>query len=109
GVLGGALAEGLANAGANVVVLGRNKERGEQRVKKICDAGGKAGFICADAMSRESLRDAREQIETTYGPVTILVNAAGGNDPKVTVVGEKSFEGIALEDWRNNFDMNLVG
>jgi NAD(P)-dependent dehydrogenase (short-subunit alcohol dehydrogenase family) len=37
------------------------------------------------------------------------VNAAGGNDPKVTVTGERAFESIDLDDWRANFDMNLVG
>ncbi|MEO7297924.1 MAG: SDR family NAD(P)-dependent oxidoreductase [Verrucomicrobiota bacterium] len=109
GVLGGALAEGLASAGANVAVLGRNKERGEQRVKQIRDAGGTAEFFSADAISRESLQKAREEIEKTFGAVTILVNAAGGNDPKVTIAGEQKFEKIALEDWRANFDMNLVG
>jgi NAD(P)-dependent dehydrogenase (short-subunit alcohol dehydrogenase family) len=109
GVLGGALAEGLASAGAAVAVMGRNSERGQQRVKKIRDAGGKAEFISADAMSRESLQNAREQIEKLLGPVTILVNAAGGNDPKVTVVGDQKFETIALENWRANFDLNLVG
>lgn len=109
GVLGGALADGLASAGANVAVLGRNKERGEQRVKQIRDAGGKAEFFSADAISRESLQKAREQIEKAFGPVTILVNAAGGNDPKVTIAGEQKFEKIALEDWHANFDLNLVG
>jgi NAD(P)-dependent dehydrogenase (short-subunit alcohol dehydrogenase family) len=38
-----------------------------------------------------------------------LVNAAGGNDPKVTVTAERPFEQIAEADWRANFDMNLVG
>lgn len=109
GVLGGALAEGLAAAGASVAILGRNAERGEERAKKIRNEGGKAKFISADAISRESLRAAREQIEKDFAPATILLNAAGGNDPKVTVAGEQKFETIALEDWRANFDMNLVG
>jgi len=55
------------------------------------------------------LRSAREAIEKSLGPVTILVNAAGGNDPKVTVAGDMSFEEIALPDWQANFDMNVVG
>ncbi len=109
GVLGGALAEGLASAGASIAVLGRNADRGQERVKKIRDAGGHAEFFSADAISRESLKKAREQIEKAFGATTILVNAAGGNDPKVTVAGERKFEEIALEDWRANFDMNLVG
>jgi NAD(P)-dependent dehydrogenase (short-subunit alcohol dehydrogenase family) len=109
GVLGGALAEGLAEAGAKVAVLGRNADRGESRVKRIKGLGGAAGFFSADAQSRESLHAAHEQVTKSLGAPTILVNAAGGNDPKVTVTPERSFEQIAVEDWAANFDLNLVG
>ncbi len=109
GELGGAIAEGLAQAGAKVAVLGRNRDKGEARVKKIRDAGGHAAFFTADAIQRESLAAARVEIEKQLGPVTILVNAAGGNDPKVTVTAERSFESIQLADWQANFDLNLVG
>jgi NAD(P)-dependent dehydrogenase (short-subunit alcohol dehydrogenase family) len=60
GVLGGALAEGLAGAGAIVAVLGRNAERGLARVKAIQAKGGTAGFFAADAVSRCSLAEAHE-------------------------------------------------
>jgi NAD(P)-dependent dehydrogenase (short-subunit alcohol dehydrogenase family) len=43
------------------------------------------------------------------GPPAILVNAAGGNDPKVTVTPQLRFEQITLEDWRANFESNLIG
>ena len=109
GELGGAIAEGLAQAGANVAVLGRNRDKGDARVKKIRDSGGHAAFFTADAIQRESLAAARVEIEKQLGPVTILVNAAGGNDPKVTVTAERSFESIQLADWQANFDLNLVG
>jgi len=109
GVLGGALAEGLAEAGAKVAVLGRNQERGEARVKAIQAKGGQAAFFTADAISRCSLGEAHEQIEAKLGAPTILINAAGGNDPKVTVTADHPFESIKLEDWQANFDMNLVG
>ena len=109
GVLGGAIAEGLARAGARVAVAGRNAERGEARVKQNQQAGGTAAFFPADAMARESLRAANQQIEKSLGAATILVNAAGGNDPKVTLGPDRSFEQVALEDWRTNFDLNLVG
>jgi len=109
GVLGGALAEGLAEAGAKVAVLGRNADRGESRVRRIKGFGGAGAFYSADAQSRESLRTAHEQIVKSLGAPTILVNAAGGNDPKVTVTPERSFEQIAVEDWAANFDLNLVG
>ena len=109
GVLGGGLAEGLACAGASVAVLGRNSERGNACVERIEAAGGKALFVAADALSAESLAAAHKQIEADLGAPTILVNAAGGNDPKVTVVGSMAFEQIATNDWRASFDMNLVG
>jgi NAD(P)-dependent dehydrogenase (short-subunit alcohol dehydrogenase family) len=109
GALGGAIAEGLAEAGAKVTVLGRNKERGEARVAAIKSKNGKAAFFTADALSKESLRAAHVAVEKTFGAPTILVNAAGGNDPKVTVTEGHSFEQIALADWAANFDLNLAG
>jgi NAD(P)-dependent dehydrogenase (short-subunit alcohol dehydrogenase family) len=109
GVLGGAMAEGLAAAGARVAVLGRNAERGEARAAVIRAAGGRAAFVAADAIDRGSLEAARLAVEKELGAATILVNAAGGNDPKVTVTADRSFDQIGLEDWRANFDLNLVG
>ncbi|MSU20181.1 MAG: SDR family oxidoreductase [Pedosphaera sp.] len=109
GVLGGALAEGLAQAGACVAVLGRNAGRGEARVKAISEKGGQACFVSADALQRDSLRSAHQEIQKRFGPPTILVNAAGGTDPKVTVTAERPFEQIGIDDWRANFDLNLVG
>ena len=109
GALGGALAEGLASAGARVAVLGRNRERGAARVEAIRKPGGVAGFFAADAVVPSSLREAHRQIDAELGAPTILVNAAGGNNPAVTVTSDRSFEQIALEDWRANFDLNLAG
>jgi NAD(P)-dependent dehydrogenase (short-subunit alcohol dehydrogenase family) len=109
GELGGAIAEGLAQAGAAVAVLGRNREKGEARVKGITQSGIRAAYFTADAVNRESLAAARVAIEKQFGPVTILVNAAGGNDPKVTVTAERAFESIQLADWQANFDLNLTG
>ncbi len=109
GALGGALAEGLGAAGAKVAVIGRNAERGNARVKSIQSRHGQAAFFSADAIQRDSLKSAREAIEKSLGAPTILVNAAGGNDPKVTVTAERAFEQIALADWQANFDLNVVG
>jgi NAD(P)-dependent dehydrogenase (short-subunit alcohol dehydrogenase family) len=109
GVLGGALAEGLAGAGAKVAVLGRNQERGQARVKAITDKGGQAAFFACDASSRSNLTEAHQKIETALGVPTILVNAAGGNDPKVTVTAENPFEKISLDALKANFDLNVIG
>lgn len=109
GVLGGAIAEGLAAAGARVAVLGRNASRGEARANHIVAAGGTARFYAADALRRESLAEAHAAVEKALGPPTILVNAAGGTDPRATVSAERPIERITLEDWHANFDLNLVG
>jgi NAD(P)-dependent dehydrogenase (short-subunit alcohol dehydrogenase family) len=109
GILGGKIAEGLAQAGAKVAVLGRNAERGEACVQRILQSKGVGRFFAADACSRESLGKAAGEIEAAFGPPTVLVNAAGGNDAKVTVTAQFKFEQIALEDWRSNLDMNLAG
>jgi len=109
GVLGGALAQGLAEAGAKVAVLGRNAARGEARVNQIGRAGGEAAFFCADATQKQSLAEAHEAVSKSVGPPSILINAAGGNDPKVTVSLERPFEQISAKDWQANFDLNLVG
>jgi NAD(P)-dependent dehydrogenase (short-subunit alcohol dehydrogenase family) len=109
GVLGGALAEGLAAAGARIAIVGRNKERGGARADSIRKAGGHAAFFEADAIDRESLSRVHRAIEQGFGPPTVLVNAAGGNDPKVTVTPDHPFSSITVEDWKANFDLNLVG
>ena len=90
-------------------MAGRNAERGAVRVKQIVQAGGEAAFFSADAMSRENLRAVSEQVEKSLGAPTILVNAAGGNDPKVTLGPDRSFEQVTFEDWTATFDLNLAG
>ena len=109
GVLGGAIAEGLAGAGATVAIVGRNAERGNTRAHSIQHAGGRAGFFEADAIDRESLSRAHRAIEQAFGPPTVLVNAAGGNDPKVTVTPDHPFSSITVGDWKASFDLNLIG
>ncbi|MBU6400933.1 MAG: SDR family oxidoreductase [Verrucomicrobia bacterium] len=103
------MAEGLAQAGAKVAVIGRNADRGIARAKAIETGGGTAVFFAADALRRESLRQAHAQIQAALGPPSILLNAAGGTDPKASVTAERSFDQVPLEAWQNNFDLNLVG
>jgi NAD(P)-dependent dehydrogenase (short-subunit alcohol dehydrogenase family) len=109
GVLGGKIAEGLSLAGAKIAVVGRNKDRGQACVDRIVAGKGKAEFFAADAISKSDLEAALKAITASLGAPTILVNAAGGNDPKVTVAGNMKFENIGLADWRAHFDMNVVG
>jgi NAD(P)-dependent dehydrogenase (short-subunit alcohol dehydrogenase family) len=109
GVLCGAMAEAMAAFGARVAVLGRNEERGRERVRRIEAAGGKALFQPVDAMSRDSLLRAREAIVKQWGGVSVLVNGAGGNKPEATIAPGGDFCKLPLEAWQNVFDLNLVG
>ena len=109
GVLGGELAKGLAKVGATIAVLGRNRVRGEAFVRQIKEAPGKAKFFETDALSTDSLAATHRAVLSSLGQPTILINAAGGNNPKVTVTSELSFEKITPDDWRSGFDLNLIG
>ena len=109
GVLAGAIAEAYASAGAKVAVVDLNAEKGEARAKRINDNGGCARFFQANVLEKETLSKANTEIQEQLGAPTILLNAAGGNDPKTTVTPENPFENIPLENWRRNFDLNLVG
>lgn len=109
GALGGAMAEALAAFGAKVAIVGRNADRGQQRVSTILSGGGQALFQSADALNRGSLVAARDAIQQQLGRVTILVNAAGGNKPEATLPPGADFCKLPMEAWNAVFDLNLVG
>ena len=101
GVLGGALAQGLGEAGAAVAVLGRSAQRGAARVSALESAGVRAMFATADATDPASLEAARRTVEERLGPVTVLVNAPGVNS-------STPFFEIGLEEWHAILDANLT-
>lgn len=109
GALGGSMAEALAAFGAHVAVIGRNAERGGERVKRIEASGGTAMFQAADALEADSLAAAADAIAKQLGPVTVLVNAAGGNRPEATLPPGSDFCKLPVAAWQNVFDLNLVG
>lgn len=100
GVLGGALCEGLAGAGAHVVVAGRNEDRGTARVKAIQQAGGNASFHDVEATDRESVQRLLKGILDRLSRVDMLVNCAGVNSAT-------PFEQITDQDWHRVIDTNL--
>ena len=109
GALGGAIAEAFGAHGAKVAVLGRSAERGEARVSTIRATGAEACFVSVDAMDPQSLVDADKRIADELGAPTVLLNAAGGNDPQATVTEDNPVTELPIEAWRGNFDLNLVG
>ncbi len=79
GVLCGEMAEGLAQAGAHVVIAGRSEERGNARVASIEAKGGKASFAAVDAMSKQSIQELCDKTLVEHGRVDAVINGAGVN------------------------------
>ncbi len=100
GVLGGALCDGLAAAGARVIVAGRSEERGAARAGAIGRAGGSARFHPVDVTSRQSLEELRDSALAEEGRADVLVNCAGVNSAV-------PYERISDEDWQRVLDTNL--
>jgi NAD(P)-dependent dehydrogenase (short-subunit alcohol dehydrogenase family) len=109
GVLGGAMARGLARAGARVGVLGRRKERAEEVAAEVGNRGGEALALPADVLNGEQLEAARDALLERWGRVDVLVNAAGGNVPAATVGEDATFFGLPEESLREVYELNLLG
>ncbi len=100
GELCGTMAEGLARAGADVVLVGRSQEKADARLKRIKEAGGKGSFIAADVTTRESLLALRDSVLEQSGRIDILVNGAGVN-------AATPFLEIPEEEFDRIFQVNL--
>ncbi len=87
GALGGAIARGLASAGARVGLLARRRAPLEELAQTL-DAA--ATVLEADVLDAAQLEHSRTAMLERFGRIDILVNAAGGNIPAATV-GERSF------------------
>jgi NAD(P)-dependent dehydrogenase (short-subunit alcohol dehydrogenase family) len=79
GELCGAMAEGFAAAGSNVILVGRNADKAEKRLAAISQLGGKASFESCEATSRSKLEKLADRVVQEHGKIDILVNGAGVN------------------------------
>jgi NAD(P)-dependent dehydrogenase (short-subunit alcohol dehydrogenase family) len=79
--IGKATALELASQGAAVVIANRNAQAGEQAVKEITDAGGKATFIQTDVSNEAQVKHLVEQTVKTYGRLDLAFNNAGVEQP----------------------------
>jgi NAD(P)-dependent dehydrogenase (short-subunit alcohol dehydrogenase family) len=109
GVLGGAMARGLARAGAKVGVLGRRREQAEAVAAEIVAAGGEALALPADVLQREQLEAACAAVLDCWGRIDILVNAAGGNVPAATLADDRAVFDLPTDAFRQVLDLNLLG
>lgn len=102
GVLGAAMAEGLAAYGASVAIVGRDTGKAEQVVKQITEAGGTAKAFKADVLSKPDLEALADEVESWKGGTDILVNAPGMNSPT-------PFLDLDMEEYDKIMDVNLKG
>lgn len=100
GVLGGAICDALAGAGAHVIVVGRSVERGQEAVDKLLAAGGSGEFMAADSTSRDDLRAVVDHLKSARRQCDVLVNGAGIN-------AATPFLEIADEEWDRILNVNL--
>jgi len=109
GVLGKGISMYMAQQGAKVVVLGRNKEAGEGLVCEIKKRGGQAIFTQADVNDKEKLEECKKHILNTYGKIDVLINAAGGNMPGATISPSQTIFDLDLDAMKTVVDLNLFG
>jgi NAD(P)-dependent dehydrogenase (short-subunit alcohol dehydrogenase family) len=100
GVLCGAMARGLAGAGAKVVVAGRDPDRGGRCAHEIGVLGGEARFLPVDVMQRDSIEALLDATLREFGQVDMLINGAGVNSAS-------SYFEVDDHDWQRVLDSNL--
>ncbi len=109
GVLGGAMASGLAAVGAKLGVLGRTVEKVEKKVQEIQQKGGEAIPLIADVLNQKELENARSKVLENYGSIDILLNVAGGNQPGATINPDQDFFDLSIDAFDQVVDLNLKG
>ncbi|RYY59573.1 MAG: SDR family oxidoreductase [Chitinophagaceae bacterium] len=109
GVLGDAFTKSLAEAGADVGILGRNTVVAVQRAEAINRAGGSAVALTADVLNEEDLRKAADIMIDRFGKIDGLVNAAGGNTPDGVVQPSQDIFDLNMKGLREVLDLNLFG
>ena len=106
GVLCSVMAKTLAQNGAHVAVLDLNL-KAANAVARTC--GSSAIGLAADVLDRQSLETAHAKIRKTFGPVSILVNGAGGNHPGATTKPGQSFFDLNPDAFTKVFQLNIIG
>jgi NAD(P)-dependent dehydrogenase (short-subunit alcohol dehydrogenase family) len=109
GILGGEMACMLVGCGANVVILDRDPALADRLMDRLGCGPGCAIVVFADVLKRDTLLEADVAIRAEFGPVDMLVNAAGGNHPRATTSADVSFFDLPEDALRFVFDLNIVG
>ncbi len=120
GVLCREFAKALALCGAKVAILNRTFSKAEKVVEEITAMGGEAVAVQVDVTDSKSVQAAHEVVLERLGKCDILINGAGGNNPRATTdkeyfeIGDidadtKSFFDLGDDDMEFVFNLNFVG
>jgi NAD(P)-dependent dehydrogenase (short-subunit alcohol dehydrogenase family) len=108
GVICSVMAEALATAGAKVALLDLNEEAAQKSAEAIVAQGFVAkGYKC-NVLEKESIEAARDAIAADFGTCDILVNGAGGNNPKAST-DDEYFKPEDLGEMKTFFDLDPQG
>jgi NAD(P)-dependent dehydrogenase (short-subunit alcohol dehydrogenase family) len=100
GGIGGAIARHFAQRGAKITVADINTESAQQQVTEIMGQGGDAFWVAVDVTNKKSVQEMVRSTLEREGKIDVLVNVAGGADPKLVIDMEES-------DWDHIVNMNL--
>ena len=122
GVLCSCFAEALGECGAKVAVLDLSLDAADAVAKRICANGGTAQAFACNVLEKESILAAGDAVIAAFGNIDILINGAGGNNPRATtdreylfpedLTGEadvKSFFDLTPEGIQFVFNLNCLG
>ena len=109
GVLCSEFAKVLARAGARVALLNRTQEKAQKVADAIKAEGGTAIAYGCNVLDREQTFAVAEQVLRELGPCDILINGAGGNNPKATTDKEYYEDGDIDGDTKSFFDLDEEG
>lgn len=109
GVLCGMFAKTLAQAGAKVAVLDLNEEAAQAVAQEIENEGGIGKAYKANVLDRASLEEVHAKVLAELGPCDILVNEAGGNNPRANTDKEYFEMGDIEADTKSFFDLDQSG
>ena len=109
GVLCSEFAKVLARAGAKVALLNRTQEKAQKYADEINAAGGVAIAYGCNVLDKAQTYAVAEQVLADLGPCDILINGAGGNNPKATTDKEYYEDGDIDSDTKSFFDLDEEG
>ena len=109
GVICSHLAKAIAECGAKVALLDLNKESAEVFAKEIRDNGGVANAYMCNVLEKESIEECHKEILKDFGSCDILINGAGGNNPRATTDNEYAEIEDFSKEIKTFFDLDKSG